>query len=196
MFLFLGASKPSLGWSSWVVRGTGHLHLVPRLGMNGTLCHCLLPICFMVCKGDNFTFRNTCCTLDDNEKYIHFKLKTLWGEKTSSSQIVVSQATGRDPNNFTYQPITNFHYFDKFIGNSTFCRCDHLRWPCNNVGVTLMLHKRHRTLTARVANRRIEILPTRQTKLYFFIFLRRSCHRVGKIFLIWGQEQFKILKIL
>ena len=59
-----------------------------------------LPLFFMVCTGDNFTFRNICCTLDGNEKYIHFKWKTLWGEKTSSSQIVVSQATGRSPNNF------------------------------------------------------------------------------------------------
>jgi len=44
-----------------------------------------------------------------------------------SSQIVVSQATGRDPNNFTNLLITNSHYFDKCIKNSTFCRYDHLR---------------------------------------------------------------------
>jgi len=128
--------------------------------------------------------------------YIHFKWKTLRGEKTSSSRIVVSQATGRVPNNFTNLLITNSHCFDTCIRKSTFCGCDHLRWHCNIVGVTLVLHKSHRTLTARVANRGIEKLPTRQRKLYFFIFIRRSCRRVGKIFLIWGQEQFKICKIL
>lgn len=149
----------------------------------------------MVCAGD-FTFRNTCCALDDNEKYVYFNWKTLWGEKTLSTQIVVSRARGRDPNNFTNLLITNSCYFGKCMRNSTFRTCGHLRWHCNNVSVTLILHKWHRPRTARVANRWIEKLPTSPKKLYFLIFLRRSCRRFSKIFSIWGQEQFKICKVL